>query len=98
LESEISAAQRSYFIRKMNEAEFKSLLKRAEVNDLDAMLKVAIAFREADGTDLNADKFVEWAKKAAELGSGEAVLKLALAYRDRDGVEGIYEREPLAVM
>src|SRR5258706_5579060 len=71
----------------MDALEFSSLQQKALANDSDAMLKLALAFRDGDGTKADAEKFLEWIEKAAKLGNAEAMFDLALAYRDGDCVE-----------
>jgi TPR repeat protein len=71
----------------MDAREFDSLQQKAEANDSGAMLKLALAFKDGDGTTLDTKKFFEWTAKAADLGNTAAMFELALAYRDGDGTK-----------
>jgi TPR repeat protein len=71
----------------MNESEFKTLLTEAEGGAPAAMLKLAVSFRDADGTTRDIGKFFEWINKSANAGNPDAMTELALAHRDGEGTD-----------
>jgi len=71
----------------MNTREFRSRLKQAEAGAPDAMLEIALSFREGNGTPQDIRKFFEWINKAANADNSDAMTQLALAYRDGEGTD-----------
>jgi TPR repeat protein len=68
----------------MTHDEFQDDLKKALGGDLDAMVKVALAYRAGDGTEPSREKYFEWLQKAAEDEFPTAMYYLAISYKDGD--------------
>jgi TPR repeat protein len=76
----------------MTKTEFDSLHARAQAGDSGSMLELALAYREGDGVEPNADEFFQWIQKAADKGQTDAIYELALAYREGIGTDPEVDR------
>lgn len=52
----------------MAQTEFEALRARAEADDSQAMLELAVAYRDGEGIEPDAEEFFEWLQKAADTG------------------------------
>src|SRR5947199_5080466 len=71
----------------MTSSEFNELRTRAQNDDSEAMLDVAIAYSEGDGVEHNDEEFFSWIWKAAIAGEPEAAYELAYAYQAGIGTQ-----------
>lgn len=68
-------------------SEFEALRAKAKADDPQAMLELALAYRDGEGVEPNPEEFFGWVQKAADTGLPEAAYELAQAYRDGVGTD-----------
>lgn len=68
-------------------ASIESLQKRAENNDIEALLQLAFMYASGDSVEQDFTQAHKWFSKAAELGNVDAQFYLGAMYLEGDGVE-----------
>jgi TPR repeat protein len=71
----------------MPQNKFDELRARAESNDPQSMLELALAYRDGEGVEPDPDEFFVWVRKAAVIRDPDAIYELALAYKEGVGTE-----------
>jgi TPR repeat protein len=66
--------------------EFQELIKAAERGDVDAQVRLSVAYRTGQGGAQDDERAVHWARRAAEQGNDRGQALLASAYTEGRGV------------
>jgi len=66
--------------------EFQELIKAGERGDVDAQVRLSVAYRTGQGSAQDDERAVHWARRAAEQGNDRGQALLASAYAEGRGV------------
>ena len=75
---------------KAPKGKIKALIKKAEKNNVDAMVKVADSYYYCNGVEGDLKEAFKWYSKAAEAGDPYAMFKLGTLYKNGEGVKSDY--------
>ncbi len=71
----------------MSQTQFDLLRAQANTGDSQSMLELALAYRDGEGVEPDADEFFDWVRKAAGARVPDAAYELALAYKEGVGTD-----------
>lgn len=67
--------------------EIDKLISRAEMGDTNAMMLLAMKYKNGDGIKKDLTRAEQWVRKAADMGDSIAQDNLGVMYRDGEGVD-----------